>query len=198
MMQVSGSSSCTARPARGERPFAPARRNAVVARAAKKDVGGFRWDGANLRWIKDSRVTSDKAMVTIQPKTGVAYTVSQACERAGGLAALLGLARPASGRIKSCLWAAWHRVAPAAPSCARLPPPTPHGPPPPPALQAWPVVQLTLANEGLKSVSPAEAQALSRKGWTLVDVRLADKYEFDHPQVGARPLCGRVAPLPCC
>ena len=75
-MLVSSSRAGAARPARCQRPFAPARLCAVVARAAKKDVGGFRWDGANLRWVKDSRVTSDKAMVTIQPKTGVAYTVS--------------------------------------------------------------------------------------------------------------------------
>jgi hypothetical protein len=128
-----------------------------VALAAKKDIGGFRWDGANLRWVKDSRVSSDRAMVTIQPKTGVAYTVSR-------ITTVNHLPAPALCSHGSVQCIHSHR-------------------PQPTLLQAWPVVQLTLANEGLKSVVPAEAQALSRKGWTLVDVRLADKYELDSPQV---------------
>jgi hypothetical protein len=50
----------------------------VQAKATKQKVG-FRWDPANLRWVRDDKavITSDDPNATlIKPKTGAAYRVS--------------------------------------------------------------------------------------------------------------------------
>lgn len=93
----------------------------ALGTSSKKKVG-FRYDGANLRWVRDDRfadIAQDPDIVTIKPKSGAAYV-------------------------------------------------------------AWPAVHTELSNQGLKGVTPAEAQKLASKGWTLVDVRLADDFEQSH------------------
>jgi len=47
-----------------------------AAKAATKKKIGFRWDGANLRWVRDDRfadIAGDESKTLIKPKTGAAY-----------------------------------------------------------------------------------------------------------------------------
>jgi hypothetical protein len=49
-----------------------------AAKAATKKKIGFRWDGANLRWVRDDRfadIAGDDSKTLIKPKTGAAYMV---------------------------------------------------------------------------------------------------------------------------
>lgn len=51
---------------------------AVRAESATKKKVGFRWDGANLRWVKDERfadLAQDPDKTLIKPRTGTPYQV---------------------------------------------------------------------------------------------------------------------------
>lgn len=48
--------------------------------------------------------------------------------------------------------------------------------------QVWPVVWQTLVDEGVKMVTCEEAEKMKKKGWTIVDVRLAADYEKQHAE----------------
>ncbi len=130
-----------------------------------------------------------KSMTKIKPKTGVEYTVS--IQTVCSITLLLNITW--SGTQP---WVVTTRVLCLLPHCLKAKAlkrcavtsrvcdcPLPmHDDP----LQAWPVVQMTLASQGLKSLTPEEAQALARKGWTLVDVRLESDYDWAHAEVGRR------------
>jgi rhodanese-related sulfurtransferase len=47
-------------------------------------------------------------------------------------------------------------------------------------LQIWPVMHTDLTEFGLESVEPAEAAKLQKSGWTLVDVRVEENFNFEH------------------
>ncbi|MEW5304456.1 MAG: hypothetical protein WDW36_007066 [Sanguina aurantia] len=154
-----------------------------------RKIKGLKYDGSNLRWVRDERYGSMNSY-TVQPKTGIAYTVWPVVHTVLTEKKLKRVTVEEAHNSRSVAAPSPHTVWARARACQR-PRVTSVSTPSRPQAPSRQSVNLGVDVNGLalSCMAPPTvhcakhgASAMSTKGWTLVDVRAARDYELEHAE----------------